>query len=567
VNTPPPEMISRSPLVRPLGRLGEYYLLRKIGQGGMGTIFLAKRLGVGGFEKTFVVKCMLESLASSEESVAMFFDEARLAARLTHPNIAQIYDFGVIDGTYYIAMEYIPGEDVAAIINKLTERKLKIPVQIALRIMLDLAGGLEYAHTLSEGGKALSIIHRDISPSNIMVSYQGAVKLLDFGIAKAASRLSETRSGGLKGKLAYLAPEQIRDLPIDHRCDIFCLGITFYALLTQRHPFKRETEVGTMHAILEDEVPDPRTFRQNLPESVAAILSKALAREADDRYHSAGEMAFALQTALARIAPGTGAADVAHFMMTLFGKEAMEARNQVPNVAEVNLAEVMSPKSTLRLPPVTLEAVTEEDKEGPTTLEMPMYMPPKRQRRRMRMMAGGLVAAGGALLLTVALVAVRQRARAVIPAPEPEPLAAEPEPEPPRPPPAPRTITTTPVTIAAPKPSPPPPPRPRARAAQEAPATPLGGATLQSVVASAQLRFAACFRRHSADLPAATGQVTVELAVSGSGLVASARAVLPGISSPALARCLEAEAQRLRFPRHSDGEVRFGVPLMYRKGK
>jgi serine/threonine protein kinase len=565
VSTPPPEPVRTSPLARPLGRLGEYYLLRKIGQGGMGTIYLAKRLGVGGFEKTFVVKCMLESLASSEESVAMFFDEARLAARLTHPNIAQIYDFGVIDGTYYIAMEYIPGEDVAGIIGKLTERRLKIPVQIALRIMLDLAGGLEYAHTLSENGTPLSIIHRDISPSNIMVSYQGAVKLLDFGIAKAKSRISETRSGGLKGKLAYLAPEQIRDLPIDHRCDIFCLGITFYALLTQRHPFKRETEVGTMHAILEDEVPDPRAFRQNLPESVAAILSRALARERDERYHTAGEMAFALQTALARIAPGTGAADVAHFMITLFGKEAMEARNDVPNVANVNLAEVVSPRSTLRLPPATLEQVTAEDTEGPTTLEMPMYMPPpKRPHRRARVAAGGLVAVGVALFLTSVLVAIRTRAPEAPPI-EPEPLAKTVTPPPPAPPPPPaRTITTTPVTIATPKPLPAPRPRPKA---VETPASPLGSATLQSVVATASGRFATCFKRHSADLPTATGQVTVELAVSGSGVVSSARAVLPGISSPALARCLEAEAERLKFPRHSDGEVRFGVPLMYRKGK
>jgi serine/threonine-protein kinase len=565
VNDIPDKPPSRQ-LARPVGRLGEYYLLRKIGQGGMGTIYLAKRLGVGGFEKTFVIKCMLESLATSEESVAMFFDEARLAARLTHPNIAQIYDFGVIDGTYYIAMEHIPGEDVAAIIGMLRERHLKIPVQIGLRIMLDLAGGLEYAHTLSEDGKPLSVIHRDISPSNIMVSYQGAVKLLDFGIAKATSRLSETRSGGIKGKLAYLAPEQIRDMPIDNRADIFCLGITFYALLTQRHPFKRDTEVGTMHAILEDELPDPRTFRSNLPESVALVLRRALARDREERYHSAGEMAFAVQTALARIAPGTGAADIAHFMITLFGKAAMEARSHVPNVAEVNLAEVVSPKSTLRLPPAIVETVTQGEHEGPTTLEMPLFKA-RRPRRRFRSLAGGIGAAAAALVLTIALVAVRGLRG---PEPEPEPIAAPAKPplkpvvtplaSPPSPPP--RAVAPTPVTIATK-----PPPRVRAKAAPAEAPVPLGSATLQAVVTGAHGRFVACFRRYNADLPTASGQVTVELAVQGTGAVSSARAVLPGIRSPQLARCLEAEAERLKFPRHPDRELRFGFPLVYRKGK
>jgi serine/threonine-protein kinase len=557
--------LSTSPPPRAFGRLGDYHLLKKIAQGGMGTIYLAKRLGVGGFEKTFVIKCMLDSLADDQEVQAMFIDEARLAARLAHPNIAQIYDFGVIDGTYYIAMEHIAGEDLRAIITRLRERNATIPVPIALRIMLDLCAGLEYAHTLTEAGKPLGIIHRDISPANIMVSYHGMVKLLDFGIAKATSRLSATRSGGIKGKLAFLSPEQINDSPIDARADVFCLGITLYLLVANRHPFRRETEVATMNAIVHDDVPDPRGFRDNIPEEVAAIMMRALERDRERRFASAAEMGEALQLALARLAPGVGSADVASFMLTLFGEEGREERTNVPTLVD------STPTPMLRARPSApaLPAVLDEDTApegfndgGPTTLEMPMFQapapppPPKLPWVVGALGLAGLVGAGALLWFST-------RARpAVVPAAPPA--------EPARP-----VIVATPPPPASPTPAvpavtePPParvpsPPRPRSAPERIAP---LDQKKLETVVKAAHPRLSECLRRHGADLPAKEGELLIVLTVASSGKVTAASTTMPGIKSAGLSTCLTTEATRLRFPRHSDKEISFRFPLKYRKGQ
>ena len=187
MTTSPTPSTPTADAVQAIRTLGDYHFLRKLGQGGMGEIFLAKRIGVGGFEKTVVVKTMLESLASSEEFVAMFFDEAHLAARLSHPNIAQIYDFGVIDDQYYLTMEYIPGEDLGSIIGRLYRDELQIPVPVAVRILIDVCEGLHYAHTLAENGVPLGIVHRDVSPHNILVGVDGVAREVALAIPKSSS--------------------------------------------------------------------------------------------------------------------------------------------------------------------------------------------------------------------------------------------------------------------------------------------------------------------------------------------------------------------------------------------
>jgi serine/threonine protein kinase len=685
VSTPPPKRsrtdLGRSQIATPIARLGDYYLIKKIARGGMGVIFLAKRLGVGGFEKTFVIKCMLDSLAGSQEFVAMFFDEARLAARLAHPNIAQIYDFGMIDGHYYIAMEHIPGEDVSSIIGKLRESNQSMPVGLVLRTMLDVCSGLDYAHTLCDNGIPLEIIHRDISPSNVMVSYQGAVKLLDFGIAKATSRLSETKEGSVKGKLSFLAPEQISESPVDARADLFSLGITFYALLAKRHPFQRESEVATMHAILHDEAPDPRKFRDDIPEEVVAILRRALERDPGMRYRSASHMGAALRTAMASIAPGTTTGDISAFMLSLFGRQAMEERSHVPNVSEASLADLGTQPPILTtiqgLPVLTTDAASasvsgelRDANSGAATKGAPRdqpvpalepappvasdgrdagarpndaeVRPPQRNTRTSRAVVIDPIAAHPTTLPTsdgvgaamddtqarraitvplgtpavsherrpidrrtaaaaVAIVAALTLALLLRPRPSPIPAVprASSSPSTSEPPPPPPTITPT-TSVQ----SPPPkstsvqdvaevtarakPASHRARRANagesggargpgrrrlanaptgaspsDAP-VPLKGDVLQAVVKKAHPHFAACFERYAAELPGATGKVTVEVAVASSGRISSTRVVLPGFSSAPLAGCLEAQAERLRFPRHPDREIRFAFPLVYR---
>ena len=548
-----------------IGRLGDYYLLRKLGQGGMGEIFLAKRIGVGGFEKALVLKCMLDSLCGSQEFVAMFFDEAHLAARLSHPNIAQIYDFGVADGRYYIAMEYIPGEDLSSIIGQLLQRKQQIPVALAARIMIDVCAGLEYAHTLTEAGRSLKIIHRDVSPSNVMVSYQGAVKLLDFGIAKATSQVSETRAGNIKGKLSFLAPELIRGLDIDPRADLFSLGISLFALLTKQHPFRRDSEIATMHAIVDSPAaPDPRRLRPDLPDDMVAVVQRALERDREDRFRSAAEMGVALQNVVARHAPTTRGVDLAEFLGMLFGSERRDEKSYIPKLTRPNLQEVVTPvptlvgpsvPSSLKLAPTGLDDVlTSAEVAVPTSL---------RRSRSRRWLYGAVAAAmllgfGGGLLLMR-----RDRAQP----PEAPATAVPPSPA--------ATVPPAPAAVPAPAPAaatsrPAPATRTRqergARAERRSP-EPLTEKALHAVVQRAYPRFADCVKRHAADLPGGAGQLKIELAVAGNGSVSSVAVALPGSSAAGLSGCLKQRALRLRFPRHPDQQIRFAFPLVYRRGE
>jgi serine/threonine-protein kinase len=539
----------------------------------MADIFLAKKVGVGGFEKTFVIKRMLDSLSGSPEFVGMFFDEARLAAKLSHPNITQIYDFGIIDGLYYIAMEHIPGEDLRSILTRCWEKRVKVPVGVALRIMIDVCAGLDYAHTLEEDGKPLHIIHRDVSPSNVMVSFQGAVKLLDFGIAKATSRMCETRTGNVKGKYSFLSPEQIQGHPVDARADLFALGISFFELLTKRRPFRRDNELATVHAILHDEIPDPRSFRDSLPEEISTIVRRALARKPEDRYASAGQMRADLQALLNRTAPGLGQVELVQFMQALFSREEIDGKTRVPQLAEVKTTDLSVP------PPSPLRAMTSpgltptgaSPLSGERTPTGPAA-PPPRDRRWVRrgLLGGALLAAGlgaGTLLSTLrapaapaaagaGLAAATQAgpAPAAAPAADEDRGAARAADEPARPSAA-APLAPTPARRAD-------EPPPRARAARQ-----LDEAMLQAIVRRAQGGLTACFEKHRGELPAGSGQVTVELEVTPAGRVATARAQAPGLPSAALAGCLEGAARRIRFPRHADETLRFSFPLAYRKAE
>jgi serine/threonine protein kinase len=548
--------------------LGEYHLLRKLGQGGMGEIFLAKRVGVGGFEKTVVVKTMLESLASSEEFVAMFFDEAHLAARLSHPNIAHIYDFGVIDGVYYITMEYIPGEDLGSIIGRLYRDEVHIPVPVAVRIMIDVCEGLQYAHTLAENGAPLGIVHRDVSPSNVMVSYQSVVKLLDFGIAKAASRVSHTRAGGVKGKLSFLAPELIQGLDVDARADLFSLGITMYSLLTRRHPFQRDSEIAIAHAITDGDAPDPRKLRPDLPEALVAIVAKALARDRDKRFRSAAEMGAALQAFQGNLPEATSATQVSRFLIDLFGPEAARSKTDIPTLTRLDLAAVVA-TPTPRMLPATDPQLPLPRRRGrtPSPVSVEGGLPAGQGKRSWLPLAVLGIVLFPSLALGLAWFSGRRAQPAPVPVVR---IVAQPAPRPLVPDAGRPVVALPPVPAAAPpttsnlKPSA-RPPVPVPRALRPAP-TRLDEKGLKAVVARAQPRLLACFKRHASELPGETGKVKIDLAVAGTGMVTSAGVHLPGFSSVALASCLEDEALRMQFPAHTDREIRFAFPLLYRRG-
>ena len=214
-------------------KFGKYWLLERINVGGMAEVFKAKSYGVEGFEKLIAIKRILPSIAEDEDFITMFIDEAKIAVQLNHANIAQIFDLGKIDESYFIALEFVHGKDLRTIWDRHKRRGLRLPIPMSVYVISRVLEGLDYAHRKKNaGGEELNIVHRDVSPQNVLVAYEGEVKIIDFGIAKAANKASKTQAGILKGKFGYMSPEQVRGLPLDRRADIFSAGIILYELLT-----------------------------------------------------------------------------------------------------------------------------------------------------------------------------------------------------------------------------------------------------------------------------------------------------------------------------------------------
>ena len=278
-------------------QFGHYVLDRKLADGGMAEVFLARQQGLGGFEKQIVVKRILPTLSNDNAFVEMFLNEARIAAKLSHSNVVQVMEAGEIEGRYYIAMEYIDGSDLRLFYDEADRTKRPTPPGIACRIIADLLGGLHYAHTRSDDqGRPLGIVHRDVSPQNVLVSRSGTVKIVDFGIAKATrASAQQTQAGQVKGKIAYLSPEQAMGRPLDARSDVFACGILLWELVTGARLFSRPNDMAAILAISEDPIAMPRSVRRELPEALDYLLSQALARPLAERFPSAQEMQQALE--------------------------------------------------------------------------------------------------------------------------------------------------------------------------------------------------------------------------------------------------------------------------------
>ncbi len=313
---------SRSSTPMSSERFGNYEILRKIAAGGMAEVFLAKQTGIGGFERLVCIKRILPHLGEQDDFINMFQDEARIAANLVHPNIAQIYDIGRVQGSYYIAMEYVRGEDLRRIYNQEVARGRAMPLEPAAQVIMGAAAGLDIAHRqTSIDGRPLGIVHRDVSPQNILVTYDGHVKIVDFGVAKASGKLAETRIGVLKGKYSYMSPEQAAGDPIDARTDIFALGITLYEVTTGVRLFKRETELETLHAVIDCKVTKPSEIVPKYDREFEAILMKALAHDPDDRFQTAGDLREALEKYLVKRGQATGASALGPYMQDLFAEK------------------------------------------------------------------------------------------------------------------------------------------------------------------------------------------------------------------------------------------------------
>ncbi len=317
-------------------RFGQYEILERIASGGMAELYKAKRTGVEGFQKIVAIKKILPHLADDEAFVTMFADEAKLAAQLNHPNIIHIYDLGKIQaGGYFIAMEYVDGRDLRAIQQAGREMGVPLPVPLAVYVASKVASALDYAHRRRDAeGHELNIVHRDVSPQNILISYEGDIKLCDFGIAKAASKASKTQSGALKGKIQYMSPEQAWGKPIDRRSDLFSLGVVLHELLTGESLFHGDTDINVLEKVRVADVAPPSRANPEVPQNLDAVVLKALAREPDDRYANASDLLRDLDSVLYSYTPAPGSADVAIYLHRLQAEEGAVADARAREVAQ-----------------------------------------------------------------------------------------------------------------------------------------------------------------------------------------------------------------------------------------
>lgn len=278
-----------------LVRIGQYELLERIGIGGMAEVFRARQTGEEGFERFVAIKRILPGIAADVDFVKMFIDEAKIAVQLSHPNIAQIYDLGREDETYFIAQELVHGRDMGTITKRQQATDDHLPIDFVIHVSMKICEALQHAHTAhGTMGRPLNIIHRDVSPSNVLVSFEGAVKVIDFGLAKAVGRLVTTQSGVVKGKLAYLSAEQARGQAIDHRSDIFSLGTCMFEWLTGQRLFLRKNDPDTVIAVQQAVVPPLRAIRPDVPAELQAIVKQALQPDPNRRFQSAMELHDAL---------------------------------------------------------------------------------------------------------------------------------------------------------------------------------------------------------------------------------------------------------------------------------
>jgi serine/threonine-protein kinase len=311
-------------------RLDRYELVAELASGGMATVFLGRILGVGGFQRFVAIKRLHPHLASEQEFVEMFLDEARLAASIHHPNVVPILEVGTSDRGYYLVMEYIEGDTLARLLARAATSHQRIPIPIAVRIMLDTLAGLHAAHELKDDhDHYLNLVHRDVSPQNILVGINGTARITDFGVARAATRLSSTRSGQLKGKLAYMAPEQARGGLIDRRADLFAVATVLWEVLADKRLFKGEGEADSLNRVLFEPIPRLAEIAPEVHESLEAITMKSLERDPQKRYPTAAAFADELEKAARAIHQLASVREVAEYVQKVMGQEIAQQREVV----------------------------------------------------------------------------------------------------------------------------------------------------------------------------------------------------------------------------------------------
>lgn len=405
-------------------QIGKYRVLAKLGQGGMARVLLTMSQGMQGFNKLLVVKELREELAHDPDFLSMFLDEARIAARLNHPNIVQTYEVGNDGDRYFIAMEYLEGQPLNALFRRVGRRNL--PLEVHLKILADVLAGLEHAHSLADyDGTPFSIVHRDVSPQNIFVTYDGQVKLVDFGIAKAAGASSRTQEGMLKGKISYIAPEQSRCEPVDARADIFAIGIMLWEALAGRRMITREDEMSVLARRMAGQDPPIREVVPELPDDLAAICDKAMAPSRAARFQSAREFQEVLEAYLANSDYRVSAKEISTAVSNAFQDERARIRatieEQVKNIdrhaepinlelVPLHLKQTSDSLARVSFPP-HLSGETPAVGASATVISNPppTYAPPQRSNKLLGALFGGTTL--GAVALGVVYLSTREPAR------------------------------------------------------------------------------------------------------------------------------------------------------------
>ncbi|HZJ67244.1 MAG TPA: serine/threonine-protein kinase, partial [Kofleriaceae bacterium] len=330
-------------------RFGKYLLVGEIAIGGMAELFLAVHKGVEGYIKVVVIKRVLPHLSNNPDFIRMFIDEARLTARLEHPNIVRTYEFGEVDGQYFTAMEYLPGEDLGKTLKNLAASRQAMPIHVATGVASQLCAGLHFAHHFTDiDGHPLNLVHRDINPANVIITYGGEVKIIDFGVAKSNTNV-QTLTGTIKGKVSYMPPEQVLGRAVDHRADIFSAGVVLWEMLTGRPLFLRNSEAATLYAIMNAPIHPPSKVRPDVPPQLDRIVSRALSRRPADRFETAEQMAHALDDFMVS-APRYDARVLAGTVEGLFGSTRAEAKRSIAATRSLtrNISVVMKMRSEVR---------------------------------------------------------------------------------------------------------------------------------------------------------------------------------------------------------------------------
>jgi eukaryotic-like serine/threonine-protein kinase len=312
-------------------QFGKYYLLEKLNQGGMAEVYLSRHIGAEGIGKFVAIKRILPQFSENTDFVEMFKEEAKIAVNLAHSNVVSIHEFGIEKSQFFLVMDYVEGRDLRRILNKMKKSGLSLSIEQVLYIIKEVAAGLDSAHRCLDRstGKPLNINHRDISPQNVMISFEGEVKIVDFGIAKAETQLETTRAGTLKGKFGYMSPEQAEGQVVDLRTDIFSLGIVLWELLANDRLFVANNEVNTLRKIRECQIPSLRKINPNIPVDLEKIVNKALARDRNLRYQTSAALHRDLSRFLNRQYPDFSPHDFSVFIKTLFAAEILEHRKKI----------------------------------------------------------------------------------------------------------------------------------------------------------------------------------------------------------------------------------------------